>query len=100
MLIDSSPLNVRKESQDTKRVSGYPEVWGQAKEKYIDPVIGVAAELWTSATDTSTGHHGPASPNSRSGLHTEPQLHGPLLDKLKQRTLMGHLFLKQVVDML
>lgn len=64
----------------------------------MDLVIGLAAEFWTSAADTSGGHHGPATPNRRSGLHTEPQLYGPLLNKLKQRTLMGHLFLKPVVD--
>lgn len=61
-------------------------------------MIGVAVELWTSVPDTSAGRHGPATPDRRSGLHTEPQLYGPFLDKLKQRTRMGHRFLMPVVD--
>lgn len=56
MLINASSLSVREDSQEKQ---GAAEVWGQAEKEYVDPVIGVAADLWTSAANRSAGtsHH-------------------------------------------
>lgn len=94
MLINASSSSVRKDSQEGQWVA---EVWGQAEKEYMDSVIVVAADLYTSAATISAGHQQPATTNSCRHLHTEPQLYGPLQNVLEQRALKGHLFVRPLV---
>lgn len=53
MLTNASSLSERKDSEEGQWAA---EGWGQAEKEYVDPVIGVSADLWTSAANISAGH--------------------------------------------